>query len=136
MSLEDLTYGELSKKWQDARKAIKRYKDEIEKWEEFIKEVDVILQRRMVADGSTAVATEHGTIHTVGHTSARVMDPAATIAWLNEHQLWQDAVVLRINSSWARTHIEEVKSDIPGVELFTFRRLSISAPKPRTDDVK
>lgn len=128
----ELNDDELAAIFHACKDSIKDYEEKIKDEKELIKEIDGILQRRMAERGQTAIATPHGTIHTVTRTSARVMDPAATISWLKEKDLWQDAVVLKLNSSWVKSYEIETGEKVPGAELFTFVTLGVTPPKKRT----
>jgi len=90
--------------------------------------ISQILTQRLHDTGASAINTPNGTIHTVGQTTARIMDPQPFWEFVLS-QRDPAYLDLKANMTACRNHIEETGSPVPGVELSEFRRLSITAPK-------
>jgi hypothetical protein len=125
----NLTYDEKAKIVQDAKQRIEDLESLIDEDKAIIKEVSTILEADLVADGVRSVATEHGTIHTVSRTTARVLDPQATQDFVIKGNN-PGAINWAANPLWCRKYAEEYGAPVPGVELSTIRQLRITAPKP------
>ncbi len=93
-----------------------------------IEEIKKIATQRLQDSGASSIATPHGTIHTVSKTTARIMDPETFREFVTSHGAW-DMLDWKANMTACRHYIDESKAPVPGVELSTFRRLSITAPK-------
>jgi len=126
--LDDLNFDQLAELMQMYKASIKEGEEKIKAEKAIIKEIDANVQRRFATTGATAVATPHGTLHTVTRTSVRCVDPAATISWLKEKDLWRDAVVLKLNSSWVKSYEEETGEKVPGAEMFVFVTVNVTTP--------
>lgn len=99
---------------------------------EIDKKVTQLLQDR----GCSSIATPHGTIHTVGKTTARIMDPEEFWGFAVRSNRPQDFLDLKANMTSCRAYVEKTGQPVPGVELNTYRRVSITSPKKKgsTDD--
>lgn len=98
------------------------------KAKEAIRVVDSLLMQRLQDTGATSIATPNGTIHTVGKTTARVDDPVTFSNWVFENDE-RDAIECKANMTYARDYKEKHGHEPPGVQLVTYYRLSITAPK-------
>ncbi len=135
MNLSDLNEDQLAERWHRAweqiealEKALKEDPDYVSAKNE-IRIVEELLTQRLETTGATAINTPHGTIHTVGKTTARIMDPEEFWNFVIRTNHPRDFLDLKANMTACRAQIEETKRPVPGVELSTFRRLSITAPK-------
>jgi len=138
MAFEGWTYDQCSEYYKKLEKLIDEIDESKKPIQATLKELDDLLMMRLHTDGVTAVATPHGTIHTIGRTTARVMDPQAFREFVKERDAW-DMLDLKANMTACRGYMEKRKEHVPGVELSTTRRLSITAPRPakrKTDDVE
>ncbi len=103
-----------------------------------IEEIKKIATQRLEDSGASSIATPHGTIHTVSKTTAKIMDPENFRTFVTETQAW-DMLDWKANMTACRNYINTTETPVPGVELSTFRRLSITAPKAplkRLDNVE
>lgn len=129
MDLSKFNMDQLAEWYKRTEAAI----EEIEKSKEgpktFLKELADMILRRLQESGATAIATPHGTVHTVGRTTARVLDPVLFEDFVAKNG-W-DYLDLKANMTACRSYMEKTKTPIPGVELNTYRYLSITAPKPK-----
>jgi hypothetical protein len=96
--------------------------------------VSEILTQRLQDSGASSIATPHGTIHTVSKTTARIMDPEVFREYVIDGGFW-DMLDWKANMTACRAMMRSTKARVPGVELSTFSRLSITAPRtPKGDD--
>lgn len=103
-----------------------------------IEAIKTIATQRLEASGANSIATPSGTIHTVTKTTARIMDPESFRRWVVDNGAWE-MLDWKANMTACRNFVEDQGAPVPGVELSSFRRLSITAPKAplkRLDDVE
>lgn len=140
MNLEDLDNNRLAKALRDSKQAIKDHDKALKEsapyvtLQKIIAEIEVILTKRLHDSGATSIATPNGTIHTVGQTTARIMDPVELQSFVIEGRHW-GALDWKANMTWCRDWTREHNMPVPGVELNTTRRLSVTAPKGAKEDV-
>lgn len=129
MTLEEMNMAQLAAR----RKVIVAIIEDIEKSKEkpkaFLKALEDMMLRRLQESGASAIATPDGTVHTVGRTTARILDPAEFRGFIIETRAW-DMLDWKANMSACRAFMENEKQPVPGVELSTYRYLSVTAPKP------
>jgi hypothetical protein len=134
-----MTWDELAEKYHEAVKLRKDLEEALERHPKFVKageDIDTIitiLTTRLHDAGATSINTPHGTIHTVGKTTARIMDPQVFREFVVRGGLW-DFLDWKANMTACRAYVDEVNRPVPGVELSTFRRLSITAPKGKPNE--
>ena len=131
--LNECNDAQLAELWHKAHETL----DEMEKlWKEHqpvvtakavIEEIKRIATERLENAGASSIVTPFGTIHTVSKTTARIMDPEVFRLHVIQRQAW-DMIDWKANMTSCRAEVEAGKP-VPGVELSTFRRLSITAPK-------
>jgi hypothetical protein len=132
--LETLNDNELAERYHRNVKWRKQLEDALQKHPDYIQagaeieEITKILTQRLHDTGASSINTPNGTIHTVGKTTARIMDPEAFRGYVIGMKAW-DMLDWKANVTACRSEIEQSQKPIPGVELSTFRRLSITAPK-------
>jgi hypothetical protein len=132
--LNELNTAELAAKYHEIMKFRKDFEEALKNHPDYVKTGEVlaaitqILTQRLHDSGASSINTPHGTVHTVGKTTARIMDPEQFRQFVTGNQLW-DMLDWKANMTACRTYIEENAAAVPGVELSTFRRLSITAPK-------
>ena len=134
MDLSKFNDDQLAELWHTSHDTL----DEMQKlWDQsgpvvtakaIIEEIKKIATQRLEDRGASSIATPHGTIHTVTKTTARIMDPETFRGFIVDNQAW-DMLDWKANMTGCRTYSEETGAPVPGVELSTFRRLSITAPK-------
>lgn len=143
MDLSDLNDDQLADEWHKAHAFIDAMEQALQRDAFYanakakIEAIKKIATQRLEDSGASSIATPHGTIHTVSKTTARVTDPDLFWDLVLETQN-RDLLDLKANMTTCR-HIIEKGMPVPGVELSTFRKLSITAPKPplkRLEDVK
>lgn len=131
--LEDFTNDELAKMWHDAydRKAAQE-----RAWKDrdgvLVNAIEALLTKRLHDSGSLSFATLHGTIHTVGRTTAKIMDPAEVWSWVMQDPAdRRPALDLKVNVTFCKKYMDTEKTEVPGVQLNTYRYLSITSPKEK-----
>ena len=87
-----------------------------------------IFTQRFEDRGVSAINTPNGTIHTVGRTSARIVDPQVFGEFLLATRDLS-YVDLKANMTTCRSYLDENGNPVPGVELTTFRQINITTPK-------
>ncbi len=144
MDLSKFNEDQLAELWHTAHDSIEAMEKTLNDSEPYvtakavIEEIKRIATQRLEDSGASAINTPHGTIHTVSKTTARIMDPELFRGWVIRNEAW-DAIDWKANMTTCRAVTEETKAPVPGVELSTYRRLSITAPKAplkRLDDVE
>lgn len=140
MDLSKYNESQLALLWHTAHNSIEAMEKELKESnvyvtaKEIIDSVTQLLTQRLYDTGASSIATPHGTIHTVSKTTARIMDPEVFRDYVTAHQRW-DMLDWKANMTACRSHMEETKKPVPGVELSSFRRLSITAPRaPKRND--
>jgi hypothetical protein len=133
--LSDMNDDELAAKYHEAVKYRKKLEDALKNHPNYvsagedIEAISKIFTTRLHDRGATSINTPHGTIHTVGKTTARIMDPVLFQDWAWQRPDGKAYIDWKANMTACRSHMEETGEPVPGVELSTFRRLSITAPK-------
>ena len=144
MDLSNLNDDQIAELWHVAHANIDTMEKQLKESAPYapakaiIDEISKIATKRLEDSGASSINTPHGTIHTVGKTTARIMDPEDFRGFVIETRAW-DMLDWKANMTACRNFVEENKTLVPGVELTTFRRLSITAPKApmkRLDDVE
>ena len=134
MDLSKFNDAQLAELWHTAHNSIETMEKMLQEHGPYamakaiIEEIKKIATQRLEDSGASSIATPHGTIHTVTKTTARVMDPEVFLDYVFEGN-HRNAIDLKANMTYARDVIEKTGTPVPGVELSTFRRLSITAPK-------
>jgi len=134
VELSDLNDNLLAQRYKRAEQYLKDMEKALKEHPEYVNakleiaSITQILTQRLEASGASSIVTPSGTIHTVGKTTARVMDPERFQGFIIKGQHW-DGLVWAASMTWCRDYIRAHKDEVPGVELTTFRRLSITAPR-------
>lgn len=141
--LEALNDDQLAQLWHfvnDTREAMEKALKENPRYVSYGetgKQIEGILTKRLEERGVSSMATPHGTIHTVGRTTARIMDPEEFRMFVVTHHRW-DMLDWKANMTACRDHLQNAKEPVPGVELTTYRYLRVTSPKAtkRLEDVE
>lgn len=134
MDLSNFNDDQIAQLWHEAHASIDTMEKQLKESAPYvtakaiIEEISKIATQRLETSGASSINTPHGTIHTVGKTTARIMDPEDFRGFVIENRAW-DMLDWKANMTACRTFVEENKTLVPGVELTTYRRLSITAPK-------
>ena len=134
MDLSNLNDDQIAELWHVAHANIDTMEKQLKESAPYatakaiIDEISKIATKRLEDSGASSINTPHGTIHTVGKTTARIMDPEEFRGFVIETRAW-DMLDWKANMTACRTFLEDNKTPVPGVELTTYRRLSITAPK-------
>lgn len=140
MDLSAYNDATLAKLWHDAHEAIEDMEKALNASAPYItakaviEEIKRVATQRLQDSGANSIATPFGTIHTVSKTTARIMDPELFRDFVTSTHAW-DMLDWKAKMSSCRDYAREHKAPVPGVELSTFNRLSITSPKgpKRTD---
>ena len=134
MELNDMNWDQLAEKWHtahDMRTAMEKALKEDPEYVSYgkdIEQIEAIVAKRLAESGATSVNTSHGTVHTVGKTTARIMDAEAFRLYVTAHERW-DMLDWKANMTACRDYLKENREPVPGVELSTYRRVSITSPR-------
>jgi hypothetical protein len=134
VDLSNFNDDQLAELWHTAHDSIEAAEKQMKESEPYvtanavIEEINKIATQRLKDSGASSIATPHGTIHTVSKTTARIMDPELFRSFIVSGRNW-DMIDWKANMSSCREYMETSKTPVPGVELSSFRRLSITAPK-------
>lgn len=145
MDLSRFNAGQIARLWHEAHANIETMEKQLKESAPYatakaiLDEIDKIATKMLEDSGASSINTPFGTIHTVGKTTARIMDPDLFKGFLNTVPDPWPYVDLKANMTACRSRLDEEKAPVPGVELTTYRRLSITAPKApmkRLDNVE
>lgn len=141
IDLSNLNDDQLAELWHTAHETLDDVEKELKEDLRYvtatsiIEEIKKIATQRLESSGASSINTPHGTIHTVGKTTARIMDPEEFRGFVIAHNAW-DMLDWKANMTACRNWSDETQCPVPGVELTTFRRLSITAPKVAMKRIK
>ena len=93
-----------------------RHKDELRPFQELKEQLETELLRYLNTSGLDSTKCEAGTAYRATSTSVSVKDWTKTLAFIQEHELW-DLLEARVGKTAAVELTDERKAPIPGVEI-------------------